>query len=434
MTCLNLGCGLDYQPDAINLDRYDLTVADLQTEALGLPFADHSVAQVQARQLIEHLGYAGALFALAEWWRVLMPGGTLLVETPDRTAACRAAAEQLAPAPVLHWLFGLPRPGYLHRTLFSKEDLIEIAQRAGLEQVTVTRIDSPQAILRLSASKPPAASPELRSRLHTAFVSTGLIDPLTAPPYMEHVEGICDRVMGAVRDLAEKGIEGCLASVLGATARFDPRATQAAIRVLVAQELIPAAPAGPYLGLANSLVKEQFPSRITALLRQSPSFPGTQPLRLQRLEDRVSIYLTARLFPQEAVLQAHCRHFDALTTIPITTDREISFFCAEAVTELGWKTTAQGMRAFAHKQFDAARGCFQLAAAYDADNPLPVWNLARLNLAEGRQLEALECYAALLELLPHSAPVLRSEMDFASGRQSGPANRFLGPALLEDLP
>jgi predicted SAM-dependent methyltransferase/tetratricopeptide (TPR) repeat protein len=435
MTLLHLGCGLDYRPGAVNVDRHTLAAADLQADALRLPLAARSVARIEARHLVEHLGYAGTIYALAEWWRVLEPQGTLLVETPDRTAACRAAAEPDAPAQALHWVFGLPWPGYQHRTLFDGEELGDLAERTGFEGVEIARPDAPQPTLRLIARKAGTRLAGLRARLHAGFVAAGIVEPLSAPPHLAHLETICDRVIAAAEALPREGATACLAAALGATARYDPRVTEVAVQVLVAQGFVPEGEAEPFLDLAHSLVDGAFPARLATYLRRNPAPPGTQAHRLRRLADQASLYLTARLHPGEPALQPARQAFEAAATPVSAATRagESRVFCGEMVAGLAREETVRGVRAFARNELGVAREHLEAAVAYDADNPLPVWNLARLALAEGQRLEALAWYAALLELLPGAADALRAEMDAVTGRAPraggpGPARwEFTGP-------
>ncbi|MBU0494658.1 MAG: methyltransferase domain-containing protein [Chloroflexi bacterium] len=423
MTTLHLGCGLDYRPGAVNIDRHDRTAADVQADALRLPLADGSVTRVEARQLVEHLGYAGTVYALAEWGRVLAPGGTLLIETPDRPAACRAAAESDAPAPALHWLLGLPWPGYQHRTLFDETDLRALTEQAGLTQVAVTRLPPTQAGeglgegLRLTATQPHDPLADLRARLHVGWAAAGIIDPLTAPPHLAHLETVCDRVLRAVT----AGDAGLLPVVLGATARHDPCVARVAFQALVAHGFVSPAKTRPYLELVSALADEAFPARLAAWLRANPAPPGVQAVRLRRLHERAGLYLTARLHPDETALHPVRFRFDALALTP--TDREIDFFCADTMAHLSHREAARGRRALARGDLPTARRHLETAIAYDADNPLPVWELARL--AAARPLEALEHYAALLELLPDAADALRTELDAVTGRAAavGPQPR-----------
>jgi predicted SAM-dependent methyltransferase len=433
MTRLHLGCGLDHRPGAINLDRYELAGADVQADVLRLPLPGESVTHVETRHLLEHLGYAGAIYALAECWRVLVPGGTLLVETPDRGPACRAAAAPAAEPQAVHWAFGLPLPGYAHRTLFDAADLRAVAERAGLDAVEVDTADREQAVLRLRARKGSDLRAELLARLHVGFLAAGILDPLTAPPHLAGLEQVCDAVLAAVDLVPRDGVDACLAALLGAAARRDPRAATVALELLVARGLVPPAPAAPYLALARCLAAEAFPARQAAYLRQQPALPGSQAARLRRLEDRVSLYLTACLHPGEAALRPLRSEFDAAAAGLSAADREITFFCAESVADLARRETARGVRAFARGRLERAAHHLGAAAAYDADNALARWNLARLALARGQRLVALEQYAGLLELLPEAA-ALSAEMDAVTGRAGGSPATWCRPVAREGLP
>ncbi len=427
MTSLHLGCGLDYRPGAVNVDLYDLTAVDLQADALRLPFADGSMSGVEARHLVEHLGYAGTIYALAEWQRVLGTGGTLLVETPERAAACLAAAQPDPPAPALHWLFGLPQPGLGHLTLFAAEELKTLAAQAGLAQIRVTCSAGAQPCLRLTGCKADDQRAGLWLGLHTEIVAAGIVDPMAAPPYLALLETLCEQVISAAIDLPECGPDACLTRVLGLTARHDPRLSQVAINALVTETLVSRGAAAPYLDLAGSLGQEVFPARLAACLRQEPTLPGTQAYRLRYLDDQVSLYLTARLHPGEADLETVRAWFDATSASLTPADLEIAFFCAEALSELSLRETARGVREFSRNNHESACRCFKSAIAFDADNPWSRWNLARLALAENRRLEALEGYAAFFELIPGLRGALRAEMDAVTGRTPGQIDRFQGP-------
>ncbi len=53
-------------------------------------FADNSVAALYASHVLEHLSYQGKVqAALAEWFRVLVPGGTAMIAVPDMEMLCR---------------------------------------------------------------------------------------------------------------------------------------------------------------------------------------------------------------------------------------------------------------------------------------------------------------------------------------------------------
>lgn len=82
MIKLNLGSG-DVRFDGFtNVDLYDNT-ADIQADIAELPFNDNSVDEIRAFQVIEHVPYWKSEQILKEMYRVLTPGGTARLETPD---------------------------------------------------------------------------------------------------------------------------------------------------------------------------------------------------------------------------------------------------------------------------------------------------------------------------------------------------------------
>ena len=133
---LHLGCGPRHLPGRLNLDAApDAPGADLRARAECLPFADETVHTIEAYHLLEHLGWLGAHDSLAEAYRVLRPGGRLVLETPDPAASCRrflTAQTREDRAAALNWLYGHEQPpGLLHRFLFPRDALAELLTRQG---------------------------------------------------------------------------------------------------------------------------------------------------------------------------------------------------------------------------------------------------------------------------------------------------------------
>lgn len=151
---LNLGCGPDRRPGWINADL-GLT-GDLHLDVTRrFPFADDTFALVYSEHLLEHLTEAGAANCVREAFRVLRPGGTLRLSTPDLAyfvAMYQATPEQslahrklnaevspwkyppdavATPAQMLNDAFRL----WEHRHLWDEADLRALLTAAGFEGI-----------------------------------------------------------------------------------------------------------------------------------------------------------------------------------------------------------------------------------------------------------------------------------------------------------
>jgi ubiquinone/menaquinone biosynthesis C-methylase UbiE len=81
---LNLGCWHRYIPGFVHVDLCDMPHIDHKTSIDSLPmFADDSVDLIYSSHSLEYFDRLEAERVLAEWRRVLRPGGTLRVAVPD---------------------------------------------------------------------------------------------------------------------------------------------------------------------------------------------------------------------------------------------------------------------------------------------------------------------------------------------------------------
>lgn len=83
MVRLNVGAGDRHIPGYVSID------IKTGTDARKLPYADASVDEVYASHLLEHFDYETVPAVLAEWVRVLRPGGLLRVSVPDVEKFCK---------------------------------------------------------------------------------------------------------------------------------------------------------------------------------------------------------------------------------------------------------------------------------------------------------------------------------------------------------
>jgi ubiquinone/menaquinone biosynthesis C-methylase UbiE len=139
---LNLGCGNWKLPGYINCDLYD-PAADQKWDARIVPLPNDTVDEIYTSHLFEHFDYKEAFDVLAEWKRVLRPGGTVVIETPDFYASCKRFI-QLHDAG--NWgqvnemyghFFSEPyvSPGQIHKFLYTPNQLTWTLETAGYTNI-----------------------------------------------------------------------------------------------------------------------------------------------------------------------------------------------------------------------------------------------------------------------------------------------------------
>lgn len=135
---LNLGCGTKTHPAFVNVDaRADRHIHYVRPIDDLTPFASNSVDLVYASHCLEHFGHHHTARILAEWFRVLKPGGILRLGVPDfdqLLAAYRRSNDDMAS--ILYYLMGYQSyPLNCHYTMFTRRSLTGNLLRAGFREV-----------------------------------------------------------------------------------------------------------------------------------------------------------------------------------------------------------------------------------------------------------------------------------------------------------
>lgn len=133
---LNLGAGGKPLDGWISVDLAG--EPDVRADVLALPFPDGYADEVMAIHLLEHLYRWDAPAALAEWRRVLKPGGLLILELPDLIKACRNVLTNPDVRMGVWGLFGDPgyrEPLMVHRWGWTSTELAAELRAAGFRKV-----------------------------------------------------------------------------------------------------------------------------------------------------------------------------------------------------------------------------------------------------------------------------------------------------------
>jgi predicted SAM-dependent methyltransferase len=110
--------------------------ADIKADAGALPIPDDCVTDIWASHILEHIRPDRVQPVLREWLRVLAPGGTATVVTPDLDDACRAWLERRPAAQGM--IFGqYDGPGQTHYLGWGAVELRDELRAAGFDVVSV---------------------------------------------------------------------------------------------------------------------------------------------------------------------------------------------------------------------------------------------------------------------------------------------------------
>ena len=99
------------------------------------PFADNSVDEIRASHCLEHFSHRQVPHVLAEWVRVLKPGGLLSIAVPDFAKIAANYLEGAAQPTEGYVMGGQVDSDHFHRSLFDRDRLTRLMVAAGLVSI-----------------------------------------------------------------------------------------------------------------------------------------------------------------------------------------------------------------------------------------------------------------------------------------------------------
>lgn len=139
---LNLGCGKDIKEGYTNLDIDPISDKVLKQDVENLKdFADNSVSEILAFDIIEHFPLRKINPIIKEWCRVIHPGGKLVIQTPDIEVVF-TDYYKLAQAGNITWtrfstiIHGKDEPFQTHYVSLSFQWLKEILEQYNMTVIT----------------------------------------------------------------------------------------------------------------------------------------------------------------------------------------------------------------------------------------------------------------------------------------------------------
>jgi predicted SAM-dependent methyltransferase len=140
---LHLGCGKRNFPGWVNVDLVDLPHIDYQNSLDDLSmFEDNSCDLIYSSHTLEYFDQYAARAVLAEWTRVLKPGGTLRLAVPDFDALIQVYKLTGELQKILGPLYGrmsirtnTEEITVYHKTTYNFETLRELLVETGFNNV-----------------------------------------------------------------------------------------------------------------------------------------------------------------------------------------------------------------------------------------------------------------------------------------------------------
>ncbi|MGE0451428.1 MAG: methyltransferase domain-containing protein [Vicinamibacterales bacterium] len=134
---LHLGCGRRRMEGFVNIDHAFNYALDYVGDITKLPCPDHSVSRIESYHVIEHIGHQQVPALIRDWRRMLVPGGSVVVECPDFD---RDVLEyQQGNLDRLYSVFGRQRfPGDAHFFGYNRARLEALFEDAGYTAIVCT--------------------------------------------------------------------------------------------------------------------------------------------------------------------------------------------------------------------------------------------------------------------------------------------------------
>lgn len=147
---INVGCGRHVLDGWTNVDVQRSPKAkrdpEILAQATAIPLPDGCASEVMAIHLFEHFYYWEAPKALAEWHRLLKPGGLLVLEMPDVKKCAKNLLRLIEGEDIksldslaMHGLYGDPReqdPWMGHRWGWTPKTIKPVLKKAGFGSFT----------------------------------------------------------------------------------------------------------------------------------------------------------------------------------------------------------------------------------------------------------------------------------------------------------
>lgn len=400
---LNLGCGKQYKKGFINIDAYDNTVADKIMRAHDLQFPSNTVDNIEAFQLLEHLGYFNSLYALAEWFRVLKPSATLIIETPDAEESFRKflKVDYGNKKEILSWIYGVESPGMSHRLCFPEILLEEIILKTGFINIETNHfeIEKNHPILQLCCKKPRYYQPyQTISSYRKSLIQEELVQIENHILLLEQ-ENLIDFFTLKLKEFIKQKKYKIIDEIVINGSIHSPKMTKTFLNECLSQKIITKNRINHLLEIMHVLISINLPETLITLIKKSPSNPGSQNRTLEITTNMIKQTIKKMIYDPERISFLK----KSLLKITNNSKRHKSIFFSSKIIEQEAATYAyQGIKQFTLGNYQQAIRQMKQAIKLDRNHILYYWNLGRLMIATDNTKKAKKFYQDTIDLLETS--------------------------------
>jgi predicted SAM-dependent methyltransferase len=409
---LNIGCGKQYKTGFINIDAFDSTIADKIMPAHNLAFPSNSIDEIEAIQLIEHLGFITARYALAEWFRVLKPGGTLLIETPDIETSFREYLEgnHKTKKELLSWVFGVDSPGMSHQLCFPVVLLEDLLRKTGFTTLkkSFLKQKTNNPTFQICCKKPQKYEVfQIISCCRKTMMNKKLV--VTEPDSVAlEQEAFLDFLLTQLRRYQKNKERQVIDELVTEGGIRSPMITRILIKECIRQRFLRKQLVQRHLHVLDFLISINTPALLLYVLKESPGFAGTQAQTLEMVHTLGKHSVRQLLSGGKTgstvkiSLEKLSRQYNPRNQI---------FFSDTCIEYEAAQLAYQGVKDFIQGDYKNAIMRLQEAVRLDRNHLLYYWNLGRLFVLTKKFSQAQKWYDDALILVKSSQNPIKKKLE-----------------------